>query len=109
MKPFLCLVCLLFAGVAAPAADRVALVIGNNDYDDAGKLIDLRACRRDAQLIRRTLETVGFQVIAGEDLDRSGMDEKLTEFEGAISKGGRAGLLRLASSGGRRALPPSHG
>ncbi|MBU6303540.1 MAG: SUMF1/EgtB/PvdO family nonheme iron enzyme [Verrucomicrobia bacterium] len=90
MKPFLCLVCLLFAGVAAPAADRVALVIGNNDYDDAGKLIDLRACRRDAQLIRRTLETVGFQVIAGEDLDRSGMDEKLTEFEGAISKGGTA-------------------
>jgi formylglycine-generating enzyme required for sulfatase activity len=72
------------------AADRVALVIGNNDYDDSGNLTDLRACRLDAQLIRRTLEAVGFTVILGEDQDRAGMDDLLTRFENAIPKGGTA-------------------
>ncbi|MBU6303155.1 MAG: SUMF1/EgtB/PvdO family nonheme iron enzyme, partial [Verrucomicrobia bacterium] len=81
---------LLLTAASLSAADRVALVIGNNDYDDSGKLTDLRACRLDAQLIRRTLEAVGFTVILGEDQDRAGMDDLLTRFESTIPKGGTA-------------------
>jgi Skp family chaperone for outer membrane proteins len=80
----------LLTAASLSAADRVALVIGNNDYDDSGKLTDLRACRLDAQLIRRTLEAVGFTVILGEDQDRAGMDDLLTRFESTIPKGGTA-------------------
>jgi formylglycine-generating enzyme required for sulfatase activity/uncharacterized caspase-like protein len=82
----------LLLASALGAADRVALVIGNNDYDDTGTLMDLRACRLDAQLIRRTLEAVGFTVILGEDQDRAGMDDLLTRFESAIPKGGAAAV-----------------
>lgn len=83
---------LVMAACIMPLADargeaRVALVIGNNDYDDAGRLEDLGACLRDAELVKRTLESVGFQVIVGTDLSRSGMDEKLSEFERIIEKG----------------------
>jgi hypothetical protein len=80
----------LLTAASLSAADRVALVIGNNDYDDSGKLTDLRACRLDAQLIRRTLEAVGFTVLLGEDQDRAGMDDLLTRFESTIPKGGTA-------------------
>ena len=43
-----------------PAADRVALVIGNNLYPTDGNLQTLRNCVNDARLVRRALEKVGF-------------------------------------------------
>ncbi|MFT5469945.1 MAG: hypothetical protein ACI8UO_005068 [Verrucomicrobiales bacterium] len=87
---FLIAILSLIAAQQLLAENRVALVVGNNDYDDDGKLEDLGACKRDAVLIKQTLEGVGFTVIYGEDLTRTQLDEKLTEFENAIEKGGTA-------------------
>ena len=72
------------------AQDRVALIIGNNDYPDNSSFPDLDNCVSDANLLKRTLEAVSFKVIYAENASRSAMDEKLTEFETAIPKGGTA-------------------
>ncbi len=88
--PILAIAAWIMAIAGAFAESRVALVIGNNDYEDSGRLEDLGACLRDADLVKRTLEEVGFQVVAGTDLSKSAMDEKLTEFEQIIEKGGVA-------------------
>ncbi|RYD70915.1 MAG: caspase family protein, partial [Verrucomicrobiaceae bacterium] len=50
----------------AMASDRVALVIGNGAYRYATELPNPA---NDANAIGRTLETMGFEVIKGIDLD----------------------------------------
>ena len=59
MHPRLFLLTLLLL-MSASAADRVALVIGNNQYPADGNLQTLRNCVNDARLVGRALETVGF-------------------------------------------------
>jgi uncharacterized caspase-like protein len=48
--------------------------------------------------MKTTLEGVGFCVVYAEDATKSVMDEKLTEFENKISKGGTA-VIYLAAHG----------
>ncbi len=72
------------SGSHAFAANRVALVIGNLDYD---QLTDLTKSLNDARAIRDTLQTyLGFSVIYGENLDRRGMNRAINELDASISK-----------------------
>lgn len=72
-------VCLLLFLFAAPAlADkRVALVIGNGAYVYAPKLPNPK---NDAEDVSAALKRVGFDVISGLDLDKSGMDNAAIRF-----------------------------
>jgi uncharacterized caspase-like protein len=73
----------LVAGAGAAAAEkRVALVIGNAAYDYTAALPNPR---NDAEDISAQLKGLGFQVITGLDLDKAGMDAKITEFAQALN------------------------
>ena len=69
---------------SAVAQERVALVIGINDYPENSNFPDLKNCVNDARLISRTLQSVGFEVIEATDCNLSGMEEKLSEFRNKI-------------------------
>ena len=60
---------------------RVALVIGNNDYQHARKLDNAVA---DAQAFRRELEARGFQVVYRENANRRAMNGAMEEFIGKL-------------------------
>lgn len=76
---------LLISGAAA-ATERVALVIGNAGYQ-VGRLLNPA---NDANDIAAALTDMGFDVVAGNDLDRSGLLRKLAEFRGKLQPGGIA-------------------
>ena len=61
---------------------RVALVIGNNDYQHAKKLDNAVA---DAQAFRRELEARGFDVVYRENANRRTMNSAMEEFMGKLS------------------------
>jgi tetratricopeptide (TPR) repeat protein len=66
--------------MAAPGAvrkNRVALVIGNADYKYGGRLANPV---NDASDFANVLRKLGFDVIEGRNLDKRGMNEKITEF-----------------------------
>ena len=69
------------ASPTAQAQKRVALVIGNSAYQHAG-LFDNP--KNDAIDVTGALKKHGFQVIAGFDLDKAGMDRKIREFAEAL-------------------------
>ncbi len=65
-----------------PVADaslgkRVALVIGNSAYEHVQPL---KNPRTDAEDMSKALCQIGFDVVAGYDLDRNAMDDKTIEF-----------------------------
>lgn len=64
------------------ASERVALVIGNGDYRNA---VALPNPKNDAEDVAAMLETLGFEVIKGIDLDRQGMEATLRQFAGAVT------------------------
>src|SRR5258705_8252663 len=66
--------------LAAPAADRVALLIGNNTYGTS----PLRNAVNDAQDLAAALKDLGFQVILRENASRKDMIEGIREFGQAI-------------------------
>jgi len=65
---------------------RVALIIGNNDYQ--GALPKLRNPINDARAIKNILETRGFNIIYREDVTKRDMREALNQFSKKIRKGG---------------------
>ncbi len=67
----------LYALPATAAGNRLALVIGNDNYQHIPKL--LKAVN-DAKAMAKTLEELGFRVILGIDLTRREMVDKLQEF-----------------------------
>jgi hypothetical protein len=81
---------LLLMSPAAQAQKRVALVIGNSAYQNAGLLDNPK---NDATDVAEALKKHGFQVIAGFDLDKAGMDQKICEF----AEGYRARALQCSS------------
>ncbi|MBL9113856.1 MAG: SUMF1/EgtB/PvdO family nonheme iron enzyme [Verrucomicrobiaceae bacterium] len=85
---------LILVAASSPllAEQKVALVIGNTTYpdEDGGDYGDLPNCVRDAELISTALQKIGFSVISASNATRSMMDEKLTDFENRIQKGGTA-------------------
>ena len=77
---FAALVALAFAVIAAQAADRVALLIGNNQYATA----PLRNAVNDARDLAASLRELGFTVILRENASRKDMIEGIREFGQAI-------------------------
>jgi Flp pilus assembly protein TadD len=65
----------------APLSDttgaRLALVIGNGAYVNASALANPP---NDAAVVAKALREIGFEVIAGTDLDRAGMERLVREF-----------------------------
>jgi len=75
---FACAVMLMTIGVLPSHAEkRVALVIGNGAYRNA---IVLPNPRNDAEDVSAALERLGFEIIFGIDLDKSGMDDAAIRF-----------------------------
>ena len=77
--------------LAASAADRVALVIGNNAYGSS----PLRNAVNDARDLGEALKDLGFQVIVRENASRKDMIDAIREFGQAID-GASAALFFYA-------------
>ncbi|MEM8964521.1 MAG: caspase family protein, partial [Acidobacteriota bacterium] len=77
------------------ASDRVALVIGNNDYESAERLY---SPVNDANDMAATLRELGFDVIERTNLTRQAMDQVIEEFKLAIQPGG-VGLFYFSGHG----------
>src|SRR6202171_6491390 len=79
MRAIAAAACVL-ACFAAQAADRVALLIGNNNYGST----PLRNATNDAKDLAEALKELGFQVIVRENASRKDMIEGIREFGQAI-------------------------
>jgi hypothetical protein len=73
-------IAIALACCAAHAADRVALLIGNNSYGST----PLRNAVNDAKDLSEALKELGFQVIVRENASRKEMIEAIREFGTAI-------------------------
>ncbi|MGE0611107.1 MAG: caspase domain-containing protein [Hyphomicrobiales bacterium] len=93
------LIVLALMALAAPpqaeAAKRVALVIGNDAYENVPKLLK---ARNDAKAMADALTRIGFDVVSAEDVGRRAMSRALVEFEQKIEAGDTA-LLFFAGHG----------
>jgi tetratricopeptide (TPR) repeat protein len=91
---------------SAATGIRLALVIGNGAYVNATALTNPP---NDATVVAKTLREIGFDVIAGTDLDRAGMERLVREFLHK-APGARVTLLYYAGHGmqvdGRNYLVP---
>jgi predicted RecA/RadA family phage recombinase len=91
---------------AFAAENRVALVIGNSAYRHATELDNPK---NDAADIAVAAEKLGFKVIKGLDLDKSGMDRTIRQFAEAL-RGATVGMFFYAGHGlqvsGRNYLVP---
>lgn len=98
------LLCLSATGEAF--ARRVALVIGNADYANAGRLSNPV---NDAADVAAKLREIGFEVIDGYDLGKRGMEQKIGAFADALHDA-TTGLFFFAGHGlqvdGRNYLIP---
>ena len=88
------------------AENRVALVIGNSAYRYASVLGNPK---NDAADIAAAAERLGFKVVKGVDLDKSGMDRTIRQFAESL-KGASIGMFFYAGHGlqvgGRNYLVP---
>ena len=95
----------LLAGTAR-AEKRVALVIGNSNYQNVSQLTNPK---NDAEAISKSLSRLGFEVITGLDVDRPTFIKKIRNFSRAI-RGAEIALLFYAGHGlqvnGRNYLAP---
>jgi len=83
---------------AQPAERRVALVIGNGQYQYVRRLDNPT---NDARLIAETLTSVGFRLIGGTaqlDLDKTGFDRVVQEF-GTVIQNAEVALFYYAGHG----------
>jgi Caspase domain len=95
VRVFLAVWVLAFTGQAAFAGRRVALVIGNSTYINAPTLT---TPKNDVEDMAAALRALGFEVIAGADLDKRSMDRKILEFEKALSDAD-AGVFHYSGHG----------
>ncbi|WP_171129722.1 MULTISPECIES: caspase family protein [unclassified Ruegeria] len=79
--------CLLISACPVWAQERLALVIGNNDYDS---VIDLQKAVADAEAVSAKLQTLGFETIEGLNLDRRGMNQHIADFTARLDAGDTA-------------------
>ena len=80
------LFCILLAGPAS-AERRVALVVGNDRYDELSADEQLHNAVNDARAVKAALELLKFEVDIGENLDRKQFIEKLSDFGGRLQDG----------------------
>ena len=67
--------------VSDAAAKRIALVIGNDAYENVPKL---QKARNDARSVAQALARLGFEVVTAQDVGRRAMSRALVEFEQKI-------------------------
>ena len=84
----------ILLSAAGHAADRVALLIGNNQYSAA----PLRNAVNDARDLGAALKELGFKVIVKEDTTRKDMIEAIKEF-GVALEGANTALFFYAGHG----------
>jgi len=92
---------LIVASTSAFAEKRVALVIGNGQYQYSATLPSLRNPPNDARGIAKTLKELGFDLIGGGvqlDLDKVAMENAIIEFGEQLSEG-TVGLFYYAGHG----------
>lgn len=103
----LCFFWVVVEMVSPAAAKRVALVIGNDNYEQVAKL---HKAVNDANAIAVTLEKSGFQVLKANNLARREMNRKLQAFASRLKAGDEA-LFFFAGHGveiaGRNYLLPT--
>jgi Caspase domain/Domain of unknown function (DUF4189) len=75
------------ASASADGARRVALVIGNDAYEN---LDHLQKAVNDARAISTALTQLGFEVIRVENAPRRTMTQKIVEFAGKVARGDTA-------------------
>ena len=90
-----CTLALFFAASPAEAAKRIALVIGNNAYENVPKLLK---ATNDADAISKELAKLGFEVVTAQDVGRRAMSRALVELEGKVGAGDTA-LVYFAGHG----------
>src|SRR3954451_23275470 len=71
----------------ALAEKRIALVIGNDSYQNLPADRQSQRAVNDARAIGGTLGKLGFEVIGGENLTRQGLVDKLDEMTRKLSPG----------------------
>ncbi|TPK94129.1 hypothetical protein FJ938_28850 [Mesorhizobium sp. B2-4-14] len=79
MRSAFILLVLLFVAVSGQAAaeKRVALVVGNSAYKHAAQLANPK---NDSSDMNAKLQSLGFEVVSGQDLDLAGMRRTVREF-----------------------------
>ena len=87
--------CVSLHAAPALAGKRVALVIGNNDYENVPAL---KKAVNDAGAISQELARLGFDVVSAENVGRRAMSRALVELEGKIETGETA-LIYFAGHG----------
>lgn len=96
MKYLFLSVLFLFTSISSSissAADRVALVIGNSKYIEFQELL---APTRDANLIARHLNALGFETILVEDGAKDEIDENIQKLIAKIEAGIEIGVVYFA-------------
>lgn len=86
---------LLTVSTAIGAEKRVALVIGNNDYQSVPKL---EKAVNDAEAVRRELSKIGFEVMYLSNAGQKKMNQAVNEFAQKVSGGG-VGIFFFAGHG----------
>lgn len=78
-----------FLAFSAPAwaQERLALVIGNDDYQS---VTDLQKAVADARAVSDRLQGLGFETIEGLNLDRRGMNQSIADFTARLDAGDTA-------------------
>lgn len=94
LRPLLALLLLLMP-LLSQANNRVALVIGNANYQHTTVIPN---ARNDGEAMARRLEQLGFQVVAGTDLDYQGMRRQIRRFSDALESAS-VGLFFYAGHG----------
>jgi uncharacterized caspase-like protein len=96
MKKLLILVLAFLFGVQAQAAERrIALVIGNANYQSGA----LPTSANDAGLIAQTLQAAGFDVSGARDLDQESLRRAFHDFLDKASAGGQDTVAYIYLSG----------
>lgn len=86
---------LLFHAPTLAQDKRVALVIGNSAYVSA---TPLENPKNDASDVAAALQSLGFEVLKGIDLDKAAMDRTIRDFATALT-GAKVGLFFYAGHG----------
>lgn len=94
-RVFVGIVLVLLLGGGTAQSSRVALVIGNGSYANAGMLANPV---NDAEDIAAKLRAIGFTVVDGYDLGKRELEGKIGEFADALD-GASAGLFYYAGHG----------
>jgi peptidoglycan hydrolase-like protein with peptidoglycan-binding domain len=85
-----------FMAPGAAAAADLALVIGNQDYQNAPDAVSARA---DTRAVANALAEHGYEVTLGTDLDRAGMRGRIAEFAARLDRDEAADRVVVFYSG----------